>query len=169
MISIRPIAAHEWPQYREVRLRALKEAPDAFGSTWEREIQGTDDSWSARIAAATASGNEGAFFAVEREQVCGLIWVQIAEKKPHMASLYQMWVDPAARGQGVGRSLLSEALIWAKKHGAWQVRLGVTVADSPALKLYTSQGFRPVGKAEPLREGSPLMAQTMVLELDAGA
>ena len=66
-------------------------------------------------------------------------------------------------------AVAAHVLAWAKKHGAWQVQLGVTVADSPALKLYTSQGFRPVGKAEPLREGSPLMAQTMVLELDAGA
>ena len=36
MISIRPIAAHEWHQYREIRLRALQDAPQAFGSTWEQ-------------------------------------------------------------------------------------------------------------------------------------
>ena len=166
MISIRPIAAHEWQKYRDIRLRALKESPDAFGSTWEREISFSDEIWSARIAAAQGSRINGAFFAVTGEQVHGLIWAQISDKDSKLACLYQMWVDPAVRGLGVGRSLLTEALAWAKRNGAQSVQLGVTVADSPALKLYASQGFFPVGKAEPLREGSGLMAQTMVLALD---
>ena len=165
LISIRPIAVHEWKKYRDTRLRALKDSPDAFGSTWEREVLLTDDSWSTRIATAAKSRNNGAFFAVNGEQVYGLIWAQISEKESSVARLYQMWVDPEARGLGVGRSLLTQALAWAKKNGVRRVQLGVTVADSPALKLYTSQGFLSVGTAEPLREGSGLMAQTMVLEL----
>ena len=169
MISIRPIAAHEWQKYRDIRLRALKDSPDAFGSTWEREILLTDESWSTRIAAAAKSPNSEAFFAVGGEQTHGLIWAQISEKESNVACLYQMWVDPAVRGLGVGRSLLTEALAWARKNGARHVQLGVTVADSPALKFYTSLGFLSAGKAEPLREGSGLMAQTMVLELGASA
>lgn len=169
MISIRPIAAHEWQKYRDTRLRALQDAPDAFGSTWEREISLPDESWSARIAAAAKSHSDGAFFAVNGEQVHGLVWAQIAEKESDVAHLYQMWVEPAARGLGVGRSLLHQALAWAKEQGARQVRLGITVSDSPALQLYTSQGFRSIGKAEPLREGSALMAQAMVLELGTSA
>ena len=169
MISIRPIAAHEWQKYRDIRLRALKDSPDAFGSTWEREILLTDESWSTRIAAAAKSSDNEAFFAVSGEQAHGLIWAQISEKESNVACLYQMWVDPAVRGLGVGRSLLTEALAWARRNGARHVQLGVTVADSPALKFYRSQGFLSVGKAEPLREGSGLMAQTMVLELGASA
>lgn len=169
MISIRPIAAQEWQKYRDVRLRALKDAPDAFGSTWEREVLLSDENWSARIAAATKSRNNQAFFAVNGEQVHGLIWAQISEQPSDIASLYQMWVDPAARGLGIGRLLLTKALAWARNNGARHVQLGVTVADSPALKLYTSQGFLAAGATEPLREGSGHMVQKMVLELDASA
>ena len=169
MISIRPIAAHEWQKYRDARLRALQDSPDAFGSTWARERALTDESWSTRIAAAAISRHDGAFFAVNGEQVLGLIWARLSDKESGIADIYQMWVDPAARGLGAGRSLLKQAIAWAKQNGARQVQLDVTVADSPAFKLYTSQGFLPVGKAEPFREGSDLLAQTMMLELGTGA
>lgn len=79
-----------------------------------------------------------------------------------------MWVDPAARGMGAGRALLAEAIVWARSKGAEQARLGVTVAESPAMHLYKSHGFYPVGKAEPLREGSQLWVQDMVLDLGTG-
>ncbi|MNJ78270.1 Mycothiol acetyltransferase [compost metagenome] len=76
-----------------------------------------------------------------------------------------MWVAPEARGLGAGRALLQSALDWARRAGMRHVRLGVTAADSPAMRLYRAQGFLPAGPLEPLREGSPLMAQAMALEL----
>lgn len=72
-------------------------------------------------------------------------------------------VHPAALGLGAGNALLTQALAWAKSHGARRVRLGVTHADSPAMRLYRVHGFRPVGDMEPLREGSDLMAQAIEL------
>jgi ribosomal protein S18 acetylase RimI-like enzyme len=76
-----------------------------------------------------------------------------------------MWVAPASRGLGGGRALLKEAIAWVASVNAHRVRLGVTAADSPAMRLYRGQGFRPVGALEPLRENSNLMVQTMELEL----
>lgn len=37
MASERRLGRHEWRVYRDLRLRALSESPDAFGSTSERE------------------------------------------------------------------------------------------------------------------------------------
>jgi len=34
---IRPVAREEWERVRDLRLHALADAPDAFGSTLERE------------------------------------------------------------------------------------------------------------------------------------
>ena len=164
MISVRPITAQEWPAYRDIRLKALQESPDAFGSTWEAEVLRTDENWSTRIAAAVSGNLDRALFAIKGEQVCGLVWCKLSASEAGVADIYQMWVDPAARGQGAGHALLTQALAWAKSSGARRVRLGVTAADSPAMRLYQSQGFCSVGALEPLREGSELMAQAMELE-----
>lgn len=163
MIAIRPISPHEWSLYRDTRLRALQDSPDAFGSTWEAEAQTTDARWSERITSAAAGNTDRALFAFNGEDVCGLVWCKLSATEPGVANIYQMWVAPAARGLGVGRSLMSHALAWAKDRGTLYVRLGVTDIDSPAMYLYESLGFFPVGEATPLREGSELMSRTMEL------
>lgn len=165
MLAVRPIQAHEWATYRDVRLRALQEAPDAFGSSFAAESMRSDEAWAQRILAATTSGKDCPLFAFDDKQVCGLIWCKLSTDDALRADLYQMWVAPEARGQGAGHALLKAALDWARKKGCRQVHLGVTAADSPALRLYQRHGFRAIGPLEPLREGSPLMAQAMVLGL----
>lgn len=165
MLAVRPIQAHEWATYRDVRLRALQDAADAFGSSFAAEAMRSDEEWAQRIIAATTSARDCPLFALHGQQVCGLIWCKLAADEPSRADLYQMWVAPQARGQGAGHALLKAALDWARKKGCRQVHLGVTAADSPALRLYQRHGFRATGPLEPLREGSPLMAQAMVLGL----
>lgn len=164
MITIRPIAPDEWPRYRDIRLQALKESPHAFGSTWQAESAREDSNWAARIAAAAAGDTDRALFAVHAQEICGLVWCKLSAAEPGVADLYQMWVAPAARGMGVGQALLAQALAWAHSRGTRRVRLGVTAADSPAMRLYRAHGFRAVGELEPLREGSGLMVQGMELE-----
>jgi ribosomal protein S18 acetylase RimI-like enzyme len=121
--------------------------------------------WVARIDAATSSGIDYALFADHNQVVCGLVWCKLSATDPGTADIYQMWVDPAARGLGAGHALLDAAVTWARKMDARRVHLGVTDADSPAMRLYKKYGFRQVGKLEPLREGSHLKARTLELEL----
>jgi hypothetical protein len=90
LISIRPIAAHEWQKYRDIRLRALKDSPDAFGSTWEREILLTDESWSIRIAAAAKSPVTSVFRSQWRTG-SRIDMGSDFEKESNVACLYQMW------------------------------------------------------------------------------
>lgn len=161
LISVRPIAPHEWPKYRDIRLLALQDSPDAFGSSWEAEMALPDESWSTRIALAASGDTDRALFAVNDQQICGLVWCKLSAAEPDLAYLYQMWVDPAARGLGAGHALLTQALSWAEDRGVRRVRLGVTAADSAAMRLYQAHGFFPAGAVEPLRDGSALMAQPM--------
>ncbi|MBB4820727.1 ribosomal protein S18 acetylase RimI-like enzyme [Pseudomonas alcaligenes] len=168
-LRIRPIEAGEWPTYRDLRLRALRDSPEAFGSTFAAEHTRSDDAWASRIANAIASGNDRVLFALDENAACGLLWCRRSASEPTVADLYQMWVDPARRGLGAGRALLADALAWAQGLGVRRVRLGVTLAESPAMGLYRAHGFRPVGEPEPLREGSALLAQAMELELPVQA
>ena len=53
--------------------------------------------------------------------------------------------DPARRGEGIGRALLSAFLAEARARGASLIHLEVSVANAPALALYGALGFRRVG------------------------
>jgi ribosomal protein S18 acetylase RimI-like enzyme len=169
MITVRRIRPHEWPEYRALRLRALQDSPDAFGSTFDAERGRPDAVWAARVAEAAASGKDLALVAQSGDEWCGLAWCKVAADDSAVANLYQMWVAPERRGQGAGGRLLREAMAWAAAAGAKFLRLGVAEAESPALRLYVAHGFARVGAAYPLREGSPLKAVTMELALGAGA
>jgi ribosomal protein S18 acetylase RimI-like enzyme len=165
MIEVRSINAGDWQEYRDIRLRALLDSPDSFGSIYEAEVVRTDEAWEARITAASTSGKDRVLFAIYLEKVCGLAWCKLSASAPEEADLFQMWVDPTLRGAGVGRALLEESLAWAKSIGAHRVRLSVTATNNPAMRLYTSHGFSSIGPLEPLRDGSGLLAQEMVFEL----
>lgn len=52
-------------------------------------------------------------------------------------------VDPAARGQGYGRSVMLAALDWARSAGARYSAIQVLGSNAVALNLYGSLGFLP--------------------------
>jgi hypothetical protein len=48
--KIRTFAENEWAIYKDLRLTALTESPDAFGSTLARELERSDADWASRLA-----------------------------------------------------------------------------------------------------------------------
>ena len=104
-MEIRRIRADEWRELRDLRLRALQDAPDAFGSTYEEESGDTESQWMEWASGAADGGSSFGVIAVD-EEAC---WIGMAIGAPHSdhpgeAGLFAMWVDPAARGSGVARS-----------------------------------------------------------------
>jgi ribosomal protein S18 acetylase RimI-like enzyme len=163
--SIRPFTAEEWPAYRTIRLRALADAPYAFGSTLAAEEALAPETWAARLARSTTSGIDRALAAEMNGALIGLAWAKEDGDDATIVSLFQMWVAPEARGQGVAGALLDEALRWATERGAQAMQLGVTCTNAEALRLYERAGFVEAGVREPLRPGSDLMEQRMRLTL----
>ncbi|NUR84004.1 MAG: GNAT family N-acetyltransferase, partial [Nonomuraea sp.] len=48
-IAIVQLGPDEGERLKEVRLRALQESPDAFGSSYAREIGFSEDEWTKRL------------------------------------------------------------------------------------------------------------------------
>jgi len=162
---IRPFSADEWPAYRAIRLRALEDSPSAFGSTLAAEQALAPDTWSTRMTRSTVSGIDRALAAHMDGQLVGLAWAKVDSDDPDLVNLFQMWVAPEARGQGVAGALLEEAVRWSRARGAQALRLGVNCANAAALRLYERAGFVDVGVREPMRPGSDQIEQRMVLQL----
>lgn len=165
---IRTLGAHEWEKYRDARLRALDDSPDAFGSTFASEQARAPDDWAWRVLNAAGSGRDYPLIAEIDDAVLGLVWAKVDAQDPSQVNLFQMWVAPESRGRGVAASLLREAIEWAKSRNARFVQLGVTCGDTAAGRLYVREGFQNFGSPEP-RPGTSLSEQAMRLALDDSA
>jgi ribosomal protein S18 acetylase RimI-like enzyme len=167
--TVRTFAGHEWRTYRSLRLGALADSPDAFGSTLAAEQASSDEQWSARLARGIASKTDLPLVAELNDRSVGLAWARIVSSEPTVAHLYQMWVAPNSRRMGVGRMLLNAAIAWAEASNVQAMVLAVTCGDTSASRLYTRAGFSPAGSSEPLRPGSSVLVQPMRLPLNESA
>ena len=168
MPVIRSFLSHEWRTYRDLRLRALADSPDAFGGTFVQEKTRPDTEWSTRLASGVASHQDLPLLAELGTESIGLAWGRIESSNPDVANLYQMWVAPNYRGLGAGQMLMESVIAWASAANMCSLALNVTCGDSPARRLYVRAGFQAVGEPEPLRPGSELLAQPMRLALRMG-
>lgn len=153
-IVIRPARPDEWQIWRELRLRALAESPDAFGET-VASVQGKD--WPALTAARP---NDVALIAWCDDVPVGMCAVHT---KPLVAKIFSMWVAPEARRGRVGERLLAQAIAVARIRGVAQVRLNVTDPQAAARRLYVRLGFVGTGEREPLRADTDVMKEALVL------
>jgi ribosomal protein S18 acetylase RimI-like enzyme len=167
-ISVRRFTADEWRTYRALRLRALKDSPDAYGSTLDREMALTDSDWSTRLADGVAAPRALPLIALVDGTPAALTWGRVNDDEPEVAHVYQVWVAAEHRGRGIGRLLMEAVIAWARESRLHAVLLDVTADNAAAVQLYRRLGFVEVGDTEPLREGSTLRRQAMQLVLDAG-
>lgn len=143
--TVRLLDVKDWRLYRSLRLTALTDAPEAFGSTLDRETAFTGQVWRQRLAARNT-------FAAEIDgRPCGLVAVIPAGQEA--AELVGMWVGPDARGSGAGDLLVRAVLAWADERGLPEVRLWVAEGNHRAERLYARNGFRRTGATQPIRAG----------------
>jgi GNAT superfamily N-acetyltransferase len=159
--ELRRIHADEWRELRDLRLRALRDAPDAFGSTYEREMEYPDQDWLEWAVDSGEGGSSITVIALDDGR-----WIGMAMGAPHRdhrgeAGLFAMWVDPGARGAGVGRALIERVVVWAGSAGFAVLRLRVTVSNDAAVRLYGRMGFSDLGDRLPLRDGSDVLTMSM--------
>jgi len=159
--QVRRLRPAEWRAYRSIRLQALEDAPDAFGSTYERELAFGDEEWISRADPPDAA----VFVADGPADLVGMAIGAPAPSNSGAAALFAMWVAPAARRKGVGQALIEAVKAWAIDAGYPRLGLGVTTTNAPAIDLYERMGFVPTGERYPLRAGSDRVFQIMALRL----
>jgi ribosomal protein S18 acetylase RimI-like enzyme len=141
---VRELRADEWRELRELRLRALADAPTAFLRTLA-EAQRFDDAYWQESAAA---GDGRAWFVCELDgELAGLAAGFLEEETAHLVA---MWVAPLHRRIGLGRQLVDRVVAWAQENGAPRVTLEVNERLEVAVGLYERAGFESTGARRPL-------------------
>jgi ribosomal protein S18 acetylase RimI-like enzyme len=162
-MDVRPLRADEGLIYRNLRLRALSDAPDAFGQTLGQAENRSDEEWIQRAGdIAACPEHEVLFIARDGKIPCGTVYLRL---ESGIAELYAMWVDPAFRMRHVGFALLEAAMSWARDRRASHIELWVTEGNDAAAHLYRRAGFASTGQEDVLRPGLVLQIHQMVHQL----
>ena len=164
-MDIRPLTPADASAYRTVRLRGLREHPEAFTSSHEEVAQQPLQDSEARLASRHIRF-WGAFQGPELYGTVGLER-EGRTKVLHRAKVVGMYVVPEATGQGVGAQLLQALLAHCRAEGLESLVLTVTDSNEPARRLYERWGFRSFGiEPRAIKVGPSYYAKNhMVLDL----
>ena len=144
-IRIRLLGQDEWQFYREVRLAALRDAPEAFVARAEDEAACGDDFWRERMNRArriVAESDDGPV---------GLVGLGLHDDDPESGEVFGLWTSPAVRGQHVARDLVSTAARKATADGCRRLYFWAISDNASAVGFASSFGFRPTSKRRPVR------------------
>jgi ribosomal protein S18 acetylase RimI-like enzyme len=160
MIVIEPITPQNALIFKAARLRALQDTPNAFGSTYAKESQLTDDDWVTR--ARNSNGERSILYlAMDAHAAIGIAGSYLDQEDPAQAHLISMWTASTHREQGVGRLLVNEIINWACLREAATLQLMVTSGNAPAILFYRRLGFGFTGHIKPYPNDAALVEYQM--------
>ena len=145
-MEVRRIRPDEMEAYREVRLRALRLAPYAFGTTFADASSRDDDAWRANTVRLCRPDIAG--FVLDRGDgtLGGLVSVTIED--PAAAEVNQMWLDEDLRGGAWGAALLGACEAFATAGGVRRLALWAAATNERALRFYRRCGYLETGRTE---------------------
>jgi RimJ/RimL family protein N-acetyltransferase len=137
------LSPDEWSRLREIRLASLLESPEAFGSSYEREIAFTEKEWRELFnlnsyLVASIDGKDIAIMFLEklRGDFGATCWVG------------GCWSNPQYRGIGALRSMF-DYVDSVKDQRGWQIQgLGVFIVNESAITAYEKLGFKAMGEVQ---------------------
>ena len=113
-----------------------------------------DSTWKAWAEQGSEAVEKVLFVAEDAEGWAGVVG-GFRRHDPREVQLISMWVDPRARGHGVGQALIREVAAWARDLGSRRVVLFVQEVNTGGQALYLKAGFQPTGDRMPVGIGRP--------------
>ncbi|MDJ0343590.1 GNAT family N-acetyltransferase [Streptomyces sp. H10-C2] len=77
---------------------------------------------------------------------------------------HSVYVDPRARGRGVGRALLHALIASTEAAGIWTVQSGIFPENTASLRLHAHAGFRVIGTRERVARQHGVWRDVVLLE-----
>jgi len=143
-VTLRPMAAAEFPAYRERLLEAYsadiaRARGLPAGSALRQATQQTDE----LLPHGVCTYGQLLFIAVDDTgEPVGLLWLATHSPDGVQAGwIHAIEVDEAHRGNGYGRELMLLAVVESRRRGLTALRLNVFAPNVVARQLYESLGY----------------------------
>lgn len=147
-MPIRFLTPADVEEYWRVRLRALQEHPEAFGSSYEETIIRPLEERHAQFLNTITSPDSFILGAFVDEKLVGTVGLIRSNrlKQRHRATVVGMYLAPENRGSGLAKELLTTLIKQAATlAGLEQLVLAVSNSQKAAQRLYQSVGFQIYG------------------------
>jgi GNAT superfamily N-acetyltransferase len=160
LITIRRTTAVDADRVKLIRLEALSDTPDAYGSTYPDAVVAPPSRWVEFAASVTPC-----YLALDEERPVGMASGGLFPPFPQARWLYGMYVTPQYRGTGVAERLVRTVAEWARSEGVDTLGLHVTITVERAKAFYEKLGFAAIGDPQPMERDASLRLQTMTIDL----
>jgi RimJ/RimL family protein N-acetyltransferase len=146
MITIRRIRKEECDVYKEIRLRALKEAPYAFLTTYNSAMQRSDDMWRQQVFEAATGANQAIFIVFSEENIpIGLAALYRSSTERKSGEMAQVWIAPEYRKREIGTELLGQVIHWGKENEITELEARIMEGNEQAIAFYKKNNFTETG------------------------
>lgn len=148
LVEIVHLSANDWREFKELRLKALKDEPQAFGKSYEEAAKDSDDAWKSRLESA-GSGRSWSVFARVNGKLVGMIGAGIHSDEPDKVWIHATYVDSDYRGRDIAKKLMQTILEEIESVSPDKiVKLGVNKEQIAAVELYKQFGFKVTGEQD---------------------
>ncbi len=145
-IIITKFTPDRWQEFKDIRLEALSENPEAFASTFAEVVKEPDEIWQKRLA-----DKDWIFlFAKDDQKTIGIVGGHIKhDEEEGVGVLYQLYVNRDYRGLGIGRNMLTKLFNELQStHRIQKLKLSVFEHNKNAEALYRLLGFFETGRRD---------------------
>ena len=147
-MEVRILTEKDGEAFWNIRLRALRDDPESFGSSYEEILERGIAGATQSLRKRDTSPDDVTFGAFEGGALAGIAGFRREEevKKRHKGVIWGMYVPRETRRQGAGKALLLAAIAYARTlAGLEQINLSVVLTSREARLLFISLGFETYG------------------------
>jgi DNA-binding MarR family transcriptional regulator/GNAT superfamily N-acetyltransferase len=131
---------------------------------WNAEFEGLIARIYSEFQAAPVDPPRALWVADRGGQVLGSVFVTPHATRPSTAQLRMLYVEPAARGEGIGTMLVAQSIDFARRNGYARLRLWTQSVLTSARRIYAAAGFKLVESGPHHSFGKDLVGEYWELE-----
>jgi DNA-binding MarR family transcriptional regulator/GNAT superfamily N-acetyltransferase len=135
------------------------------GYGWGSKLEAIILDITARFLREFKEGREQCWVAEREGRILGSVFIVEEPGEPNTARLRLLYVEPEARGLGIGQALVRECTQFARKAGYARIKLWTHAVLDSARRIYAAEGYRIVGSEVQEEFGKPELSETWLLEL----